>query len=127
MRRALNIVPTLTRRGMSTEARPMSRFIQYPFDKTKMAEVTEWFDSSGMAATLRSKEGVKDLEVSFCPGEGWLAARYIYNDLDDMVKFLGSMDTDPDLIKVVESIKASPYYDSSRAVHEFKGFFKPAL
>ena len=42
-----------------------------------MAEVTEWFDKSGIAKTVRSKPGVKDLEVSFCPGQGWLAARYI--------------------------------------------------
>ena len=75
LRRALTSMPVLARgmsRGMATEARPMTRFIQYPFDKTKMAEVTEWFDSSGIAATIRSKPGVKDLEVSFCPGEGWV-------------------------------------------------------
>ena len=46
------------------------RFVQYPFDKTKMAEVTEWIEGSGLLKTIRSKEGVKDLEVSFCPGEG---------------------------------------------------------
>ena len=28
-------------------------------------------------------EGLR--QVSFCPGEGWLAARFIFNDLDDMV------------------------------------------
>merc|ERR1719443_1704704 len=104
LRRTLNVVPTLARRSMSTEARPMTRFVQYPFDKTKMAEVTEWFDGTGIAKTIRSKEGVKDLEVSFCPGEGWLAARYIFNDLEDMKKFLGSMDTDPDLIKAKEQL-----------------------
>ena len=92
-----------------------------------MAEVTEWFDGTGIAAKVRSKEGVKDLEVSFCPGEGWLAARYIFNDLDDMVKFLGSMDTDPDLVKAKELLAAAPHYDPSRSPHEFKGFFKPGL
>jgi hypothetical protein len=126
MRRALNVVPTLAR-GMSTEARPMTRFVQYPFDKTKMAEVTEWFEGTGIGPTMRSKPGIKDIEVSFCPGEGWLAARYIFNDLDDMVAFLGSMDTDPDLIKAKEMLAAAPHYDSSRSPHEFKGFFKPAL
>ena len=105
----------------------MTRFVQYPFDKTKMTEVTEWFDGTGIAATIRSKPGVKDLEVSFCPGEGWLAARYIFNDLDDMVGFLGSMDKDPDLIKAMEALKSAPHYDPSRSPHEFKGFFKPGL
>ena len=103
------------------------RFVQYPFDKTKMAEVTAWVESSGIGPTLRSKPGVKDIEVSFCPGEGWLAARYIFNDLDDMVSFLGSMDTDPELIKVKELLASAPHYDSSRSPHEFKGFFKPEL
>ena len=88
-----------------------------------MTEVTEWFDSSGIAANIRAKPGIKDLEVSFCPGEGWLAARYIFNDLDDMVKFLG----DPDLGKAKEALAAAPHYDSSRSPHEFKGFFKSGL
>ena len=101
--------------------------MQYPFDKTKMAEVTEWFDGTGIAANIRSKPGVKDLEVSFCPGEGWLAARYIFNDLEDMKTFLGSMDTDPDLLKAKEQLASAPHYDSSRSPHEFKGFFKPEL
>lgn len=101
--------------------------MQYPFDKTKMTEVTEWFDGSGMAGTIRSKAGVKDLEVSFCPGEGWLAARYIFNDLDDMVSFLGAMETDPDLIKMKEQLTSAPHYDASRSPHEFKGFFKAKL
>ena len=54
----------------------MTRFIQYPFDKTKMAEVREWANGVGLA-DLRAVKGVKDVELSFCPGEGWLAARYI--------------------------------------------------
>ena len=105
----------------------LGRFVQYPFDKTKMAEVTAWFDGTGIGPIMRSKPGVKDVEVSFCPGEGWLAARYIFNDLDDMVSFLGSMDTDPDLIKAKEMLAAAPHYDASRSPHEFKGFFKPEL
>jgi len=123
---ALTMMPKLTR-GMSKDARPMTRFIQYPFDKTKMAEVTEWFDKSGIAKTVRSKPGVKDLEVSFCPGQGWLAARYIFHDLEDMKTFLGSMETDPDLVKVKNQVLAAPHYDKSRTPHEFKGFFQPKL
>ena len=53
-RRALAVMPTLAR-GMSTEARPMTRVVQYPFDKTKMAEVTEWAKESGMAEKLRGR------------------------------------------------------------------------
>ena len=34
----------------------------------------------------------------------WLAARYIFNDRDDMVGFLGSMNKDPDLIKALEAL-----------------------
>lgn len=92
-----------------------------------MAEVTEWFDKSGIAKTVRSKPGVKDLEVSFCPGQGWLAARYIFHDLEDMKTFLGSMETDPDLVKVKKQVLAAPHYDKSRTPHEFKGFFQPTL
>ena len=54
----------------------MTRFIQYPFDKTKMAEVREWAKGVGLK-DLRAVKGVKNVELSFCPGEGWLAARYI--------------------------------------------------
>ena len=92
-----------------------------------MAEVTEWFDKSGIAKTVRSKPGVKDLEVSFCPGQGWLAARYIFHDLEDMKTFLGSIETDPDLVKVKKQVLAAPHYDKSRTPHEFKGFFQPKL
>ena len=92
-----------------------------------MTEVTEWFDGTGIAGKIRAKPGVKDLEVSFCPGEGWLAARYIFNDLDDMVSYLGSMDTDPDLIEAKKLLASAPHYDASRSPHEFKGFFQPKL
>ena len=72
-------------RSMS-DARPMTRFIQYPFDKTKMAEVRAWVNEEKSIKDLRTISGVKDFEISFCPGEGWLAARYIFNDLEDMKK-----------------------------------------
>mmetsp|Transcript_35970 Transcript_35970/g.115134 ORF Transcript_35970/g.115134 Transcript_35970/m.115134 type:complete len:109 (+) Transcript_35970:192-518(+) len=104
---------------MSGEARPMTRFVQYPFDKTKMTEVRAWVNESDMPASVRAETGVKDVEFSFCPGEGWLAARYIFNDLDDMVKFLG---TDA-LEKAKKAVSTAPHYDSSREVHEFKGFY----
>ena len=61
-----------------------------PFDKTKMTEVREWVNSNGISAKIRADPGVKDIEVSFCPGEGWLATRFIYNDLEDMKSFLGN-------------------------------------
>jgi hypothetical protein len=61
-----------------------------PFDKTKMTEVREWVNSNGISAKIRADPGVKDIEVSFCPGEGWLATRFIYNDLEDMKAYLGS-------------------------------------
>ena len=46
--------------------------------------VRAWAKESGLADKLRAGKGVKDLEISFCPGEGWLAARYIFEDLDDV-------------------------------------------
>ena len=67
-------------------ARPMTRFVQYPFDKSKMAEVRDWVNGEKWPAEMRAAPGVKDVELSFCPGEGWLAARYIFNDLDDMAR-----------------------------------------
>merc|ERR1719491_1784645 len=70
-------------------ARPMTRFVQYPFDKTKMAEVRAWVNETDLAGQMRAIDGVKDVEISFCPGEGWLAGRYIFNDLPDMVAVLG--------------------------------------
>ena len=45
-------------------------------------QVTAWAKGHEHLETLRSIDGIKDIEVSFCPGEGWLAARYIFNDLD---------------------------------------------
>ena len=98
----------------------MTRFIQYPFDKSKMNEVRAWINASGLPAKLRKQPGVNNVEISFCPGEGWLAARYIFDDLQDMKNFLGNS-------KVLEAAKKqienAPHYDSSRQPHEFKGFF----
>ena len=105
-------------RLMSGAARPMTRFIQYPFDKTKMAEVREWAKGVGLK-DLRAVKGVKNVELSFCPGEGWLAARYIFNDLDDMVAFPDS----EGYKKAMEAMATAPHQDSSRTPHEFKGFF----
>ena len=73
---------------MLSDARPMTRFAQYPMDKTKMEEVRAWANESDLPAKFRAIDGVKDIEISFCPGEGWLATRTIFNDLDDMVSFL---------------------------------------
>ena len=95
-------------RAMSTEARPMTRFIQYPFDKTKMAEVRAWVNGNGIAAKVRANPGVKDIEISFCPGEGWLATRFIYDDLADLQAYLGS-----ELYEEMQTVmKAAPHYDA---------------
>ena len=107
----------------SAPQRPMTRFVQYPFDKTKMAEVREWVNGSDLPAKLRGPNGVKNVEFSFCPGEGWLAARYIFDDLEDMKSFLGSSA----LEDAKGVIGGAPHYDSSRSPHEFKGFFLPEV
>jgi hypothetical protein len=52
-----------------------------------MEEVRAWINESSIPADLRGTSGVKDVEFSFCPGEGWLAARYIFTDLQDMIDF----------------------------------------
>jgi len=108
---------------MSDAAKPMTRFIQYPFDKTKMEEVRAWTKSSGIAEKIRSIDGVKNVEVSFCPGQGWLAARYIFNDLEDLKKFADQ----PGTAEAKKMVLAAPHYDSSREPHEFKGFFLPEV
>ena len=64
------------------------------------------------------------MEISFCPGEGWLAARYIFDDLDDMVAFLGNAEV---LEAAKKELTAAPHYDASRQPHEFKGFFLPEV
>jgi hypothetical protein len=97
----------------------MSRFIQYPFDKTKMTEVRQWVNEAPWPAKLRSIDGVQNVKFSFCPGEGWLAAHYTFNDLDAMKAFFGN----PVLGEVAEAVKNHPNFDSSRQPHEFKGFY----
>jgi hypothetical protein len=62
----------------------MTRWVQHPADKTKMEETIAWAKESGIADKIRSAKGVRDVEISFCPGEGWVGARYISDDLDDM-------------------------------------------
>ena len=51
-------------------ARPMTRFVQYPFDKTKMEEVRAWVNDIDTPAELRDAAGVRNVEFSFCPGQG---------------------------------------------------------
>ena len=54
-----------------------------------------------------------------CAPPGWLAARYIYDDLEDMKAFIGE-----DLAAgVKEKLLANPHYDASRDPQEFKGFY----
>ncbi|EOD34219.1 hypothetical protein EMIHUDRAFT_449302 [Emiliania huxleyi CCMP1516] len=93
-----------------------SRSVEALRKRTKMTEVRAWVNESNMPASVRAETGVKDVEFSFCPGEGWLAAWYIFNDLDDMVG------TDA-LEKAKKAVSTAPHYDSSREVHEFKGFY----
>lgn len=101
----------------------MTRFVQYPFDKTKMAEVREWVNNEKWPAQMRASSGIKDVEFSFCPGEGWLAARFIFHDLEDMKGYLGS-----EQIEATKKVlMAAPHFDKSREVHEFKGFFLPEV
>ena len=85
------------------------------------SQVRAWTNESGIGAVLRDIPGVKDVEISFCPGEGWLAARYIFNDLDDLIAF----GDQPGYAKAIEVLKTAPHQDSSRGPHEFKGFFLP--
>lgn len=108
--------------AFSTEARPMTRFIKYPMDKTKMDEVRTWMDEPTQAKALqgiRAEPGVQSVEVSFCPGEGWLASRMIFTDLPHMVSYL-----EGNHLEVVKDlVTGSEFYDDSRSPEEFKGFF----
>lgn len=97
----------------------MTRFVQYPFDKSKMAEVSDWMKTDPAVQGVKKIKGVKSMELSFCPGEGWVAARYIFDDLDDMLKFKD----DPNYQPALEAVLGNPHYDSSRSPQEFKGFF----
>ena len=108
-------------RLMSDAARPMTRWIQYPFDKTKMTEVRAWLNESDLPAKLRRTSGTSNVEFSFCPGEGWLAARYIFKDLEDLKNFGDSSA----IAQAKKEVQTAPHYDSSRQPHEFKGFFLP--
>ena len=84
-----------------------------------MEEVREWAKGNELHKKLRSAPGVAEFEFSFCPGEGWLAARYKFADIEDMKKFLES----PELEEAKKVVSAAPHYDNSRTHHEFKGFF----
>merc|ERR1719361_1908514 len=97
----------------------MTRFIQYPFDKSKMTEVHTWVKSSEAIQNLRKIKGVKDMEISFCPGEGWLAARYIFDDLESLQNFPSA----PEVQAARKIMQAHPYYDNTRDVHQFVGFY----
>ena len=88
-----------------------------------MTEVREWVNTSDLASGIRKEDGIKDVEFSFCPGEGWLAARYIFNDLEDMKSYLGS----PALENAKKTVSAAPHYDGARTPHEFKRFFMPEV
>jgi len=68
-----------------------------------------------------SKALLRWSRYSFCPGEGWLAARYIFNDLEDMIAFPESAAE----TKTQEAVTSHAHYDASRQPHEFKGFFLP--
>merc|ERR1711939_1099270 len=97
-------------RAMSTDRRPMTRFVQYPFDKTKMDEVRAWVANSNEISGLRTIDGVSSVEYSFCPGEGWLAARYTFNDLAALKAF----GDQPQYTAAKEVVLAHEHYDSSR-------------
>ena len=129
----------------------MTRFIQYPFDKTKMTEVREWANGVGLK-DVRAVKGVKNVELSFCPGEGWLAARYILcadalarprklaharrgshtlsprtdgacgTRSNDLDDMVAFGDSDG-FKKAMEAMATAPHQDPSRQPHEFKGFF----
>ena len=112
--------PRRQARSLSAHAAPVR---QYPFDKTKMAEVTAWSKEADLASKIRAMPGVRDIEVSFCPGEGWLASRFIFDDLEDMKAYLGS-----DAIgEFKKTMSGAPHYDASREPHEFKGFLQEQL
>jgi hypothetical protein len=140
-KRTLAAARPLGTRALS-DARPMTRFIQYPFDKSKMEEVRAWVNESGTGPDLRGVAGVNNVEFSFCPGEGWLAARYIFDDLDDMVSLYFcylvclpqtvfpcqiAFPDSAEFAAAKEAVIAQPHYDSSRQPHEFKGFFLPEV
>jgi len=101
--------------------RPMTRFVQYPFDKTKMKEVTAWSHASlnPSLVAIRAVPGVSNVEVSFCPGEGWLAMRYIISSIEDMKAFPSKDIFEQARANMMENI----HYDHTREPREFRGFF----
>merc|ERR1712087_863248 len=119
MLRAVNRRTFSSGLGTMSGPAPMTRFIQYPFDKTKMEEVKWWVKENKLAEKAREIPGVKDVEISFCPGEGWLAGRYIFNSLEDL-KALNSNET---FQQFSEEAKKHEFYDNTREPHEFKGFY----
>merc|ERR1719193_2347158 len=115
-------VQRISKRAFSAQAKkPMTRFIQYPFDKTKMVEVRAFLNENKAFKAVRNVPGVKSLEFSFCPGQGWVAARFIYEDLEDMKKYLNQ--DFPEFQAAATALKANEHYDNSREIHEFKGFY----
>ena len=101
--------------------RPMTRFVQYPFDKTKMEEVTAWSHATlnSSLVAIRAVPGVSNVEVSFCPGEGWLAMRYIISSIEDMKAFPSKDIFEQARANMMENI----HYDHTRKPREFRGFF----
>ena len=47
--------------------------------------MTAWADEQGIAAQARDGSGVDNVEVNFCPGQGWLALRFKFGDLDSLI------------------------------------------
>ena len=43
-----------------------------------MAEVRAHLNETNPGAAIRAEADIKDAEFSFCPGEGWLAVRYVF-------------------------------------------------
>ena len=87
------------------------------------AQVRSWLNDSDTPAAIRATPGVQDVQFSFCPGEGWLAARYIFDDLDGLRAFPDSAA----FAQAKDEVTTHPHYDSSRQPHEFKGFFLPEV
>merc|ERR1719499_2789950 len=104
------LIRTFHRSFCSQAARPMTRFVQYPFDKTKMEEVSAWMKSDAAIQGLGKIKGVTSFQLSFCPGEGWLGAHYLFDDLDSLLTFKD----DPNYKPALDAVLAHPLYDSSR-------------
>jgi hypothetical protein len=107
---------------------PLARPPNYHTERVTRAlvrwrQVRAWVNESDIPETLRATPGVQDVQFSFCPGEGWLAARYIFDDLDDLrASFEAEAFTSAEA-----KVTAHPLYDASREPHIFKGFFLPEV